>query len=229
MTAEPARALVRVSIVEDETLVLAMLEQTLQRVPGIRVVHAVETTEAARLAITPGSTDVVLLDINLVDGNGISLGLQLQRQDRDLRVILLSSLDMMGVFTTVQEEVDHPWSYLSKRSAFARDVLVQAVVATAQGRVVLDPELVAQSQPRAGTEVAELTPAQLQVLRLVADGLSNQAVATQLKISPRSVESHLLAIYRRFGIEGGGANRRVAAVLRFLRETGRTWAPASEE
>jgi DNA-binding NarL/FixJ family response regulator len=106
---------------------------------------------------------------------------------------------------------------------------VQAVVATAQGRVVLDPELVAQSQPRAGTDVAELTAAQLQVLRLVADGLSNQAVAERLKISPRSVESHLLAIYRRFGIEGGEANRRVAAVLRFLRETGRTWAPAAEE
>jgi DNA-binding NarL/FixJ family response regulator len=219
MTAEPARAVVRVSIVEDETLMLAMLEQTLQRIPGIRVVHAVEGVEAAQLAITPGSTDVVMLDINLQDGNGISLGLQLQRLDRDLRVILLSSLDMMGVFATVQEEVDHPWSYLSKRSVFARDVLVQAVVATAQGRVVLDPELVAQSQPRAGTDVAELTAAQLQVLRLVADGLSNQAVAERLKISPRSVESHLLAIYRRFGIEGGEANRRVAAVLRFLRET----------
>jgi DNA-binding NarL/FixJ family response regulator len=228
MTAGPQQRPVRVGVVEDETLMLAMLEQTLRRVPGIRVVHAVQGVAAAQLAITPGSTDVVLLDINLQDGTGISLGLQLQRQDPDLRVILLSSLDMMGVFATVQEEVDHPWSYLSKRSAFARDVLVQAVLATAQGRVVLDPELVEKSQPRVGTDVAELTPAQLQVLRLVADGLSNQAVAERLKISPRSVESHLLAIYRRFGIEGGGANRRVAAVLRFLRETGRTWAPEPE-
>ncbi len=215
----------RVSIVEDETLMRAMLEQTFQRAPGVRVAHSLPGATEALLAITPGSSDVALLDINLADGNGIALGLQLERANPDLRIVLLSSHDMMGVFTTVQDEVRHAWSYLSKRSAFARDVLVQAVVATAQGRVVLDPQLVQDSVPRAGTDVADLTAAQLQVLRLVAEGLSNQAVADRLKISPRSVESHLLAIYRRLGIEGGDANRRVAAVLRFLRETGRAWAP----
>jgi DNA-binding NarL/FixJ family response regulator len=220
----PQRA-VRVSIVEDETLLLGMLEQTFRNTPGVRVVHALPGVTEARLAITPGSTDVALLDINLADGNGIALGLQLERIDPDIRIVLLSSHDMMGVFTTVQDEVKHAWSYLSKRSAFARDVLVQAVIATSQGRVVLDPQLVQRSVPRAGTDVADLTAGQLQVLRLVAEGLSNQAVADRLNISPRSVESHLLAIYRRLEIEGGDANRRVAAVLRFLRETGRSWAP----
>ncbi|WP_263121213.1 response regulator transcription factor [Cellulomonas sp. RIT-PI-Y] len=220
----PQRA-VRVSIVEDETLLLGMLEQTFRNTPGVRVVHALPGVTEARLAITRGSTDVALLDINLADGNGIALGLQLERIDPDIRIVLLSSHDMMGVFTTVQDEVKHAWSYLSKRSAFARDVLVQAVIATSQGRVVLDPQLVQRSVPRAGTDVADLTAGQLQVLRLVAEGLSNQAVADRLNISPRSVESHLLAIYRRLEIEGGDANRRVAAVLRFLRETGRSWAP----
>lgn len=220
----PQRA-VRVSIVEDETLLLGMLEQTFRNTPGVRVVHALPGVTEARLAITRGSTDVALLDINLADGNGIALGLQLERIDPDIRIVLLSSHDMMGVFTTVQDEVKHAWSYLSKRSAFARDVLVQAVIATSQGRVVLDPQLVQRSVPRAGTDVADLTAGQLQVLRLVAEGLSNQAVAERLNISPRSVESHLLAIYRRLEIEGGDANRRVAAVLRFLRETGRSWAP----
>lgn len=215
----------RVSLVEDEALLRGMLEQSFRDTPGVQVVHSVPGVTEARLAITPGSTDVALLDINLDDGNGIALGLQLQRADPNIRIVLLSSHDMMGVFTTVQDEVSHPWSYLSKRSAFARDVLVQAVIATAQGRVVLDPSLVQRSVPRAGTDIADLTAAQLQVLRLVAEGLSNQAVAERLKISPRSVESHLLAIYRRLGIDGGDANRRVAAVLRFLRETGRSWAP----
>jgi DNA-binding NarL/FixJ family response regulator len=225
VTAGQQQQVTRVSIVEDETLMRAMLEQTFQRTPGVRVVHSLPGATEALLAITPGSSDVALLDINLADGNGIALGLQLERANPDLRIVLLSSHDMMGVFTTVQDEVRHAWSYLSKRSAFARDVLVQAVVAAAQGRVVLDPQLVRDSVPRAGTDVADLTPAQLQVLRLVAEGLSNQAVAERLKISPRSVESHLLAIYRRLEIEGGDANRRVAAVLRFLRETGRAWAP----
>nr|WP_267893845.1 helix-turn-helix transcriptional regulator [Microbacterium halophytorum] len=75
----------------------------------------------------------------------------------------------------------------------------------------------------AGTEVAGLTRAQFSVLRLVAEGMSNAAVAARLHISERSVESHLLSIYRRLGIAADGRNRRVSAVLTFLEQTGRTW------
>lgn len=127
------------------------------------------------------------------------------------------------VCTTVQDEAARPWSYLSKRSSFARDVLVRAVVATAQGQVVLDPYLVQRSTPRAGSAVSELTPAQFGVLRLVAEGLSNRAAGERLGINERSVESHLKAIYQRLGISGDGHNRRVAAVLAFLEQTGRSW------
>lgn len=214
---------VRVSIVEDETLMRSMLERTVGEADGLRVVHAVDGVAAARLTITAGSTDVALLDVNLADGNGIALGLQLQRADPRLAIMLLSSHDVMGLFTSVQKEVSRPWSYLSKRSSFTRDVLVGAVTAAAAGDVVVDPALVQRSEPRAGTQVADLTKAQFQVLRLVAEGLSNEGVAARLFISERSVESHLLTVYRRLGLEREGANRRVAAVLAFLEQTGRTW------
>lgn len=214
---------VRVSVVEDEALMRAMLERTVAEADDLRLVHALDSVEAARLTIAPGSTDVAVLDVNLEDGNGIALGLQLQRADPHLAVMLLSSHDVMGLFTSVQKETSRPWSYLSKRSSFTRDVLVGAVAATAAGQVVIDPELVRRSEPRSGSEVADLTRAQLQVLRLVAEGLSNEGVAEQLSISPRSVESHLLAVYRRLGLEGQAGNRRVGAVLAFLEQTGRTW------
>lgn len=213
----------RVSIVEDEALMRGMLEATLSAQEGIRVVHSVPGAQEARLVITPGTSDVAVLDVNLPDGNGVSLGLQLQRADPDLTIMLLSSEDVMGLFSTVQDQATRPWSYLSKRSSFTRDVLVRAVVATAQGQIVLDPYLVQRSSPRAGTAVAELTPAQFKVLRLVAEGWSNQGVAERLGINERSVESHLQAIYQRLGIRGEGHNRRVAAVLAFLDQTGRSW------
>lgn len=215
--------MVRVGIVEDEALMRGMLEQTLNATEGIQVVHAVPAATEARLVFTPGSCDVALLDVNLPDGNGVALGVQLQRADPRLSIMLLSSEDVMGLFTTVQEEASRPWSYLSKRSTFARDVLVRAVLATANGEIVLDPYLVQRSQPRAGSALADLTPAQFGVLRLVAEGLSNQAVAERLGINTRSVESHLKSIYQRLGIDGDGANRRVAAVLTFLEQTGRSW------
>ncbi|MFD4990942.1 response regulator transcription factor [Cellulosimicrobium cellulans] len=213
----------RVGIVEDEALMRGMLEETLSAQESVRVVHAVPGATEARLVFAPGSCDVALLDVNLPDGNGVALGLALQRADPDLAVMLLSSEDVMGLFTTVQDQATRPWSYLSKRSSFARDVLVRAVVAAARGEVVLDPYLVRRSTPRAGSDVAGLTPAQFGVLRLVAEGLSNQAAAERLGINERSVESHLKSIYQRLGIDGAGHNRRVAAVLAFLEQTGRSW------
>lgn len=200
-----------------------LLEQTLGAEEDLRVVHSLPGVQEARLVITPGSTDVALLDVNLPDGNGVALGLALQRADPHLAVMLLSSEDVMGLFASVQQEVGRPWSYLSKRSSFALDVLVRAVGAAARGEVVLDPYLVQRSDPRSGSAVASLTRAQFAVLRLVAEGLSNQAAAQRLGINERSVESHLKSVYQRLGIDGEGHNRRVAAVLAFLEQTGRSW------
>ncbi len=215
---------VRVSIVEDEALIRGMLESTLSQHPEIAVVHSVGTVQEARFLITPGSTDIALLDVNLPDGNGLALGMQLQRKNPRLPIMLLSGEDVMGAFSAVQTEVSTPWSYLSKRSTFTRDVLVRAVIATANGEVVLDPFLGQRSTPRVDTAVSELTPAQFGVLRLVAEGMSNQAAGERLGINERSVESHLQAVYQRLGIDANGQNRRVAAVLAFLAQTGRTWS-----
>jgi DNA-binding NarL/FixJ family response regulator len=213
----------RVAIVEDEALMRAMLERTLGQQDGLRVVHSVPGVKEARLVVAPGTCDVAILDVNLPDGNGVALGLQLQRADPRLAIMLLSSEDVMGLFTSVQDEASRPWSYLSKRSSFATDVLTRAVLAAARGEVVVDPYLVERSTPRDGSALADLTPGQLSVLRLVAEGLSNQAIAEQLGLAERSVESHLQAIYQRLGVTGSGRNRRVGAVLAFLEQTGRAW------
>ena len=217
--------MIRVAIVEGESLMRAMLEQALSRQDGLIVVHSVPSAQQARLVITAATADVAILDVTLPDGTGVALGLELQRRDPQLDIMLLSSEDVMGTFTSVQDEVARPWSYLSKRSSFAADVLVRAVQASARGQVVVDPYLKQRSASRAEAGMAALTPAQFGVLRLVAEGLSNEAVAARLGIAERSVESHLKAIYQRLDLTGDGRNRRVSAVLVFLDHTGRTWRP----
>lgn len=212
----------RVSIVEDELLLRRMLEQLLTGRDGLRLAHSVGTAQEARLAITPGSTDVLLADVNLVDGNGIVLAAELQKADPALGVLVLSSQDAMGMFMGAQAQASKAWSYLSKRSSFATTVLLRAVVAASRGEPVIDPYLVQRSQPRADSDVSRLTPAQLRVLALVAEGLSNESVAQQLDVSVRSVENHLLAVYRTLGIQSEGRNRRVAATLEFLEQTSRS-------
>jgi DNA-binding NarL/FixJ family response regulator len=211
-----------VSLIEDELLMRRMLEQLIVSRPELALTHSVGGFQEAALVISPGSTDVVLVDVNLGDGDGITLASRLQRRDPHLSVLVLSSTDSMGAFMAAQEETPRPWSYLSKRSSFAVTTLVRTISAAAAGRQVIDPSLVDRSRPRADSAVERLSPAQLRVLVRVAKGLSNEAIATELGIAVRSVENHLLAIYRTLDLGGAGRNRRVLATLAFLEQTSRT-------
>jgi DNA-binding NarL/FixJ family response regulator len=212
---------VRVALVEDEVLLRRLLEGVLHGREGVRVVHSVGGCQEAGLVLKPGSADVAVVDVNLGDGNGITLGLELQRADPQLGIVLLSSRDSMGMFIAAQSGMTKPWSYLSKRSVFTATVLVEALRATVRGEPVVDPYLVHRSTPRDGTRVADLSAAQFNVLSLVAEGLSNEAVASRLSIRVRSVENHLLAIYRTLKVQDNAQNRRVAATLAFLEQSSR--------
>lgn len=211
----------RVGIVEDEALMRSVLADILAAEPNVTVVHVADGFEQGRELITPGSVDIVVVDVDLGDGNGVALSVQLQRADPRLSVLLLSSHDVMDLVLSVRSQVARPWSYLSKRTSLDRTTLVRAVVATARGQVVLDPSLMRRSRPAVDTRLSGLTESQMAVLRLVAEGFSNQAAAELLGISPRSVENHLVAIYRQLGVSSGESNPRVSAVLAFLQQSSR--------
>ncbi|MDR1394403.1 MAG: response regulator transcription factor [Bifidobacteriaceae bacterium] len=212
---------IRVGIVEDEDLLRSMLVDLASTHPGLQLMGAAGGVSDARAMFPPGSIDLVLMDVALGDGNGVALGVSLQRADPDLVVVLLSSHDVMELVVSIRSNVPRPWSYLSKRSSVTRQVLFRSIEAAARGEVILDPELAERSKPRQGTPVSELTNAQLQVLRLVAQGFSNATAAELLGLSRRSVENHLQTIYRILGITSQDASPRVAAVLQFLQQTTR--------
>jgi DNA-binding NarL/FixJ family response regulator len=211
----------RVSLIEDELLLRRMLEQLLHGREGIQLVHSVGGYQEARLAIGRGTTDVAVVDVRLEDGDGVTLAGELQTMDASIGILLLSSEDVMPAFMSAQEDASKPWSYLSKRSSFATTTLVRAIQGAAHGEQVIDPYLVDRSTPRAGSELARLSPAQLRVLALVAQGYSNDAIAEELHLAVRSVENHLLAVYRILGVRTDGRNPRVAATLRFLGQSSR--------
>ncbi|MDR1117879.1 MAG: response regulator transcription factor, partial [Bifidobacteriaceae bacterium] len=188
---------------------------------GLILVDAASGAADARAKFPPGSIDLVLMDVALGDGNGVALGVSMQRADPDLTIMLLSSHDVMDLVVSIAANVPRPWSYLSKRSSVTRQVLFRAIDAAARGEVILDPELAERVSPREGTPVSKLSSAQMQVLRLVAQGFSNATAAELLGLSRRSVENHLQSIYRVLGITSHDASPRVAAVLQFLQQTAR--------
>ncbi|MDR2454537.1 MAG: response regulator transcription factor [Bifidobacteriaceae bacterium] len=212
---------VRVGIVEDEDLLRSMLVDLASSHPELVLVGAAAGAADAKAKFPPGSIDLVLMDVALGDGNGVALGVSMQRANPDLVVVLLSSHDVMDLVVSISSNVARPWSYLSKRSSVTKQVLFRSIEAAARGEVILDPELAERSAPRDGSPVSQLSSAQLQVLRLVAQGFSNATAAELLGLSRRSVENHLQTIYRVLGITSHDASPRVAAVLQFLQQTSR--------
>ncbi len=207
----------RVAIVEDEALLLGLLTRLVGAQPGFEVVATAQGQREALDAI-PDGVDVAVLDIELLDGNGIVLGRALQARDPRVKVLLLSSHNMIGLVRSVSSEAPTPWSYLSKRSSTEPGLLVRAIAAVAQGQVVVDPVLVRRSVPVHDSPLSRLTAAQFRVLQLVAQGHANGAVAEDLGITPKAVEAQLTGIYRQLDLPPR-ANNRVAAVLAFLQQT----------
>lgn len=213
---------IRVGIVEDQPLFRSMLELALGSEPGLRVVAAAGSVAAAGRLLRPGSIDVVVMDIDLPDGNGISLGVTMRRAQPDLAVLLLSALDAMDLLLDLPKDVAAGWSYLSKTSSINSNTLVDAVRASARGETTLDPALLDRMTPRAGSAVARLTDRQYAVLRLLAQGLSNAGIGDRLQITEKSIQNHINAIYSELRIDAGPArNPRVSAALRLIEEAGR--------
>lgn len=205
-------------VVVDEALARAALAAVLAADPRVTVVHVAAGCEEARARIRPQSVDVLVVDAELADGNGVALSVQLQRRDPRLTVLLLAAHDVTDLVLSVRTQVPRPWSHVSRRTCTDTTSLVQAVVATAHGHVVLDAG--AARGTEAGPDLPEdplagLTEARTAVLRLVAQGLSNQAVSRVLGLSARSVENHLAAVYRAIGASGPDVNSRVTAVLAY--------------
>ena len=211
---------IRVAIVEDHVLYRDLLESSLQSTPDIEVVVSVSGSTEAKQLIVAGNVDVAILDIELADGNGIGLGVTLRRNDPNLGILLLSGRDMIELLLGLPEEQRHGWSYLSKSSSTSLETLLDVIRHTAAGKSVIDPALIDRSRARPGTPVSSLTRRQFEILRMVARGLSNQAIADEIGIAANSVVNHLSSIYSALGI-AEGSNARVSAVLEFLNDTAR--------
>lgn len=197
-----------------------MVVTTLGQRPETEIVATAAGVREARELIRPGEVDVAVLDVNLPDGNGIALGVQLRRADPHIGLLLLSSQDVMELLLDLPADVRRGWSYLSKNSALSTDSLVHAIQSTAAGSTVLDPELLRNARRREGSTLSRLSDRQYEVLRMVSTGYSNAVVAEKLGLAVRSVEAHLGMIYAALDIPEG-YNARVTAVLRLIEETTR--------
>jgi DNA-binding NarL/FixJ family response regulator len=206
-----------VGIVEDHPIFLELLASSLNALGGISVVATAYTVAETKKWFRPAELDVLVLDIELPDGNGVGLGIQMRQANPDLAIVLLSDLDMLELVLGLPDEVRSGFSYLTKGATKSVETLAHVIRLAAQGEVVIDPTLVPRSPGRAGGSLATLTNRQLEILEAVARGESNQGIADFLGITANAVGNHLIGIYESLGIPEG-KNRRVVAVLKFLED-----------
>ncbi len=196
--------MIRVLVVDDHPVVRSGLLALLAGEPGLKVVGAAASgTEAIALA-TELAPDVVLCDLRLgegLDGVGVTEAL---RQGPDAPAVL--------ILTTYDNDSDIARAVLAGAAGYLLkdaepDAIGRGIRDAAAGRLVLAPGLEARAVERLVAGVPQLSDRELDVLRLVADGLSNKEVARRLFIGESTVKTHLVHAFAKLGAES-----RTAAV-----------------
>jgi DNA-binding NarL/FixJ family response regulator len=212
----------RVVIAEDHALYRELLAEHLRH-RGVDVVAEAADAVKLRQAVHAARPDVAIIDIRLPPGpgpSGLHAAVEIRRDDPGIGLLLLSQYVEVQYFMTLVAGGMHRVGYLLKERVSGKEGLVGAVERIAAGGCAVDPEISAQllgnrtSPGRGG-----LTDRQADVLRLMADGLSNSAIAARLNINDRTVETHTRAVYRALGIEDErDTHQRVLAVLMHWRD-----------
>jgi two-component system response regulator NreC len=183
----------RVVLVDDHTVVRAGIRLVLDQAEGIEVVGEAGTEDRALALARAHKPDVIVLDVLLPGKGGVELIPDLLAVSPESRVLMLSSSAEPGI---VERALAAGATGYSIKRATEVD-LVTAVHAVAAGSPYVHPE-VGASMARAGApRPGPLSPRELEVLRLVALGHTNQEIAKELYISTRTTEMHRASIMRK--------------------------------
>ena len=210
----------RVVIAEDAALFREGLARLIES-RGHQVACSVADGDARVAAVAMHEPDVVVADVRMPPTHtdeGIRAALVIRRQYPDVALLVLSQYVEESYAADLLSAATSSVGYLLKdRVAHVGDFL-DAVRRVAAGGTALDPEVVAQLLVRRRDDpIDRLTPRELHVLRLMAEGRSNNGIVEVLKVSPSAVEKYVTNIFLKLDLPPTGTDhRRVLAVLKYL-------------
>jgi NarL family two-component system response regulator LiaR len=204
---------IRVLLVDDHAVVRQGVRAFLELQPDIEVVGEAASGPAALEAAAEHQPDVVLMDLVMPGGDGIGAIAGLRQANPQARVLALSSFaDDDQVFGAMQAGAA---GYLLKD--VEPDDLAAAIRQVHGGQPALDPDVATRlmrrvAEPRPAL-LEQLTPRELDVLRLVVEGFANKEIAHRLAITEKTVKTHVSNILQKLGVP----DRTAAAVLALRR------------
>lgn len=203
---------IKILIVEDHEITRLGLKAALERVGDLRVVGEEVEGQAAVRSVTRMKPQIVLMDIGLPVMNGIDATRMIKDQCPDTRVIILTSHDSeTDIFAAFSAGAD---GYCVKD--IASDQLVMAIRAVHDGAGWIDPRIanrVLRAQATQQPCDPPLSQRELEVLRLLVEGLSNQKIADRLYLSVETVRTHVRHITEKLAVSD-----RTQAAVKALRQ-----------
>jgi DNA-binding NarL/FixJ family response regulator/DNA-binding SARP family transcriptional activator len=226
-TAAPTEAVsrsLRIVLAEDHYLLREGVRRLLDADPGIEVAAACEDLDQLLAAVEAERPDVVVTDIRMPPGNldeGIRASDRLHAEYPDVGVVVLSQYLEPDYALALFEAGTERRAYLLKERVQDVGQLVAAIRAVAEGGSVVDPKvveaLVAEKTRREQSPLDELAPRERDVLREMAEGKNNAAIADSLRLSERTVEKAIHSIFLKLGLAWEPAiHKRVKAVIFYL-------------
>jgi DNA-binding NarL/FixJ family response regulator len=210
-------------VVADDVMLTREGIVRLLRDAGIEVVAEAEDAESLLRHVRLVRPDVALVDIRMPpthSDEGLVAAQAIRAEHPEVGVLVLSQYVEPSYAIRLIE--DHPdrVGYLLKERVFDIATVVDALRRIVDGETVVDPTIVSRLVGRRRREdpVSKLSEREREVLGLVAEGMSNRAIAGRLYVTERTVEAHITQIFQKLGLhESPDQHRRVLAVLAFLR------------
>jgi DNA-binding NarL/FixJ family response regulator len=205
-----------VVVVEDQPALLKNIVKLLSAFPQVKVIGTAMDGESGIREVRSLHPQVLLLDLELPGMNGIEVTARLKSTQSDVLVLILTTFDdEQKVFEAIQAGAS---GYLVKR--VPAEKIVESIVEVSQGGTVVEPRIARRfwnyflsvQAAVAGTNPWGLTPLEMDILRYVAKGLSNQEVGHVMNLERRTVRTHLSHIYKKMGV-----NTHVDAVVAALK------------
>ncbi|MDP9227695.1 MAG: response regulator transcription factor [Actinomycetota bacterium] len=188
---------ISVVLADDHVVVRSALRMLLEEEPQIEVVAEAGDAEAAIRSVNGHCPSVLILDINMPGGSGLAAIPEIRKQSPETQIVMLTMQDETA---SAREALRAGvLGYILKEAA--SEELVKAVRFAAQGRTYLQPELGARlaAEPEDSAE-DDLSEREVEVLRLIALGHTNNEIADQLYLSVRTVESHRAHIQQKLNL-----------------------------